>query len=77
MNDETTDLELIVHALNMWANYIETGDLVLSAQDVKNMMSADKIKSLSLEQIKIVVRLRELAKSVGVELPKKITETWE
>jgi hypothetical protein len=54
-----TDKDLRYHALHQWANYIETGIISLSAQDAQNM--GKKFKALSVEQMKLVIRLRELA----------------
>jgi len=34
-----TDQEIIAHALGMWANYIETANIVLSAQDLRNIVA--------------------------------------
>ena len=49
-------------ALSMWANYIETGDVVLSAKDAENM--GKKVNALGVEQMKKVVELRELVDKV-------------
>jgi len=54
---------LCVHSLNMWANYIETGDPVLNQIDAINMRQS--IKPLSREQVKLVIRLRDLADKLG------------
>lgn len=54
-----SDDSLIRNALHMWANYIETGNIALSAKDAQQ---ANKpFKALDLPQMKLVVRLRELA----------------
>jgi len=58
-----TDKELIQFSLDCWANHIETGNINLSAQDAQN---ADlKPKALSLEQMKLVVRIRDLSNDVN------------
>lgn len=49
------------HALNMWANYIETTDVNMSAKDAIGMNKHHYIQPLELEQQKFVIRLRELA----------------
>lgn len=54
-----TDRQLTCHALTMWANYIETGDVVRSAADNANMK--EPVKALTLDQMRMVVRLRDLA----------------
>ena len=46
-------------ALNMWVNYIETGDVNLSAVDAKQM--DESFNALTAEQMEFVVRLRRLA----------------
>lgn len=58
-----SDSELIQHALYMWANYIETGDVVLSATDADTIGQAPK--ALDTHQMKMVIRLRELASKQG------------
>jgi len=60
---ELTDTELIQMALNYWANYLETSDVTLSAIDAAN--SDRKFNALTLEQMKVVVRLRELSMQMG------------
>jgi len=55
------------YALNMWANhiktanYIETGDVTLSARDAISMGEQDLLNALTPEQQKFVVRLRDMA----------------
>lgn len=58
-NQEKLDIS---NALQMWANYIETGDVVLSAKDAENM--GKKVKALCVEQMKKIVELRELVDKV-------------
>lgn len=53
------DSEIKTFALNMWANYIETSDIHLSAVDAKQMKQS--FNSLTTEQMEFVVRLRKLA----------------
>ena len=57
--DETvTDVDLKVTALEMWANHIETGNVVLSAADASSMK--EKSRDLDPEQRQLVQRLRNL-----------------
>jgi hypothetical protein len=48
--------------LQMWANWIETGDVILSATDAENM--GKKVLALKVEQMKTVIELRELADKI-------------
>lgn len=57
--NEMTDPELVSNALHLWANYIETGNVNLSATDAKQ--ARRPFKALTTEQMEIVVRLRKLA----------------
>ena len=74
-------------ALRMWANFIETNDVSLSAEDVKVRNNAygnknkndHSIRVLHAQQINLVARIRELAKdemklssSLGLELEKDL-----
>jgi hypothetical protein len=54
-----SDESLIQNALQMWANYIETGTVMLTAKDAEK--AKKPFKSLDLHQMKLVVRLRDLA----------------
>ena len=54
-----TDQEKISYALNVWANYIETGDVTLCAADAKHF--GVQGKTLNKDQLALVKRLRELA----------------
>ena len=62
-----TDQELISNALDIWANYIETGTTTLSAQDLGSLPESTRKKlgaklcALSPEQHALVTRLRALA----------------
>lgn len=62
-----SDKEIIRYALLMWRNYIQTGDVVLSASDAINSGQQDKCKQLNSDQQKFVVRLEELATKLLVE----------
>ena len=55
---EMSDKELITFALDMWANYIETGFVHLSAESQKGNFPQ---KELNLYQKELVLRLRKLA----------------
>jgi len=52
------DKEHIYRALNMWKNYIETGNIVLSAADAKER--GEKYNALSVDQMKFIVHLEDL-----------------
>ncbi len=66
MND-ADDHELKYRALSMWANWIETGNVVLSAGDVAQIVPSERrqhraeLKVLSPDQVQFVARLRALA----------------
>lgn len=53
------DNELIYYALCYWANYIETGDVARSGKDAEVM--GKEVNALDIDQMKMVIRLRELA----------------
>ena len=53
------DASLTYRALSGYANWIETGDFLLSAEDAARMKRP--YKALAVEQMRIIVRLRELA----------------
>lgn len=55
------DNELKCYALNFWANWIETDDMTMSAENAVKCDRRDKMNVLTLEQVKLVIRLRELA----------------
>ena len=61
-----TDGQLIHHALHMRANLIETGNPLFSAIDAQNQNRSRpahellQIKALDINQMKLVIRLREL-----------------
>ncbi len=59
MIDNWNDWELRLHALNLWANYIETGNVTMSAVDASK--AKKPFNALTLDQQRIVVRLRDLA----------------
>jgi adenylate cyclase class IV len=53
---------LISQSLNMWANFIETGEVHISAKDAENMKKP--FNALTLEQHEIVAKLRKLSYGV-------------
>ena len=55
------DSELQCNALQMWANYIETGAVTTSAKDAKNAGREIDIRALNENQMMLVLRLRGLA----------------
>lgn len=58
----TDPVVLVTHALRMWANYIETGDVNLSAEDCHRM--GVKEKDIDCDQATMVEHLRCLARDV-------------
>lgn len=54
-----TDTSKIAYALGMWRNFIQTGDMSMSAEDAKR--SGERVNALDIEQMKFVIRLDELA----------------
>jgi|5_EtaG_2_1085323.scaffolds.fasta_scaffold113600_4 hypothetical protein len=57
-----TDKELISRALNHWANYIETGNVILSRDRARSMNK--EYNQLTHEQVNFVERLRILQNEV-------------
>lgn len=55
------DMNLISQSISMRANWIETGDPVLSAGDLHNQKRQKELKHLDDYQLRLVLRLRELA----------------
>ena len=49
------------YALTHWANFIETGDVSVSAEHAARMNDHEKIKPLNRDQHALVVRLRDMA----------------
>lgn len=64
------DYQLIYTALIMRANHIETDDPTMSERTAYDLGYLDKIKKLSIDQIKLCIRIRDLAQVV---LHKKLT----
>jgi len=55
------DSEIKYAALNMWANYIETGNINISFNDAINMKNYEILNTLDDFQKEFVIRLRKLA----------------
>jgi hypothetical protein len=55
------DNQIKAHALLMWANYIETGNVAMSAADAINCGRSNEIETLTRYQHEFVQRLRTLA----------------
>lgn len=62
MNLNIDEKQNIYMALNYWANYIETGNIVTSAKDAQN--TGKKHKVLETSQMKKVIFLRDLAEKI-------------
>ena len=58
--------ELITSSLHMRANYIETGNVALSAKDAAESNQHKLIKSLDEDQQDLVDQLRKLARAYEV-----------
>ena len=58
------DYIVVCHALNVWANYIETGDPAMSANDAVRAGRSDEIKPLDSYQLQMVRRMRDLTDRV-------------
>lgn len=56
-----TDEQKIYYALTLWANHIETGDIVMGAEDARKR--GIKTNPLQEDQMRLVLRLRELARA--------------
>ncbi len=62
MENGWTNSEIIQFALGLWTNYIETGNISLSAQDAQDQGS--KFNALSIEQMKLIVRIKTLQEDI-------------
>lgn len=63
-----TDVEKICQALNMWANWIETGSPTTTINDAINIGKPKMIKKLNDEQRKFVSELRQLALKYDIKI---------
>lgn len=61
--EQASDNELKENALNMWANYVETGNPILSATDMQAQRKQPR--TLSEDGMRLVLRLRALARKEG------------
>ena len=59
---DMTDKQLVRRALQMWSNYIQTGDVTISQSDAKNMNR--KVKPLTIEQMEFIVRLDKIKNKI-------------
>ena len=50
---------MLSYTCNLWANYIETGNVMLSAKDAENC--GEDFKALDGAQKKVVLKLRKMA----------------
>jgi hypothetical protein len=55
--------DAIIMSLNYWANYIETGDLTLTAEDAES--AGKPFKALNLEKMRCILFIRDLAAQVA------------
>lgn len=62
--DNMSDKEVIAHALQMWANHIQTGNVCLTPGDLNNMRRSSEIRALDTHQMKFLVRLEDLRERV-------------
>ena len=56
--------QIIYHSLSMWRNYIQTGDVCISADTAVKMGKLDKCRMLSSDQQEFVIQLEEVMKDV-------------
>jgi hypothetical protein len=57
---ESSDNQIKAHALDMWANWIETGDPMLSARDVINR-GGNLENIVTPDKAELISKLRRLA----------------
>ena len=62
--DKRADKELVIEALRMHINWIQTSDPTLTPQDLKGMGKPEKINILGLEQMHLVARLEKLSSDI-------------
>ncbi len=60
--NDMSDNGLAAYAIDMWANMIETGDTAITAREAAERKMP--FNALSLEQMKFVIRLRELSENI-------------
>lgn len=57
---DMSDKHITAHALGMWKNYLQTGDVCLSTQDAINCGTPEKCNRLDSQQQELVNRLDDL-----------------
>lgn len=62
-----TDKEIISHALSMWGNYIETGDVTLNGSDAVQRNKLKSIKFLDRDQLVLLGRIRQLQQEILIQ----------
>lgn len=62
-----TDEQIIIHALNMWKNHIETGNVLLSANDAIEQKKHKLLKPISEDTRILLIKIKLLRdKYIGV-----------
>lgn len=59
-----TDRQMVINALYMWRNHIQTGNALLSTQDAENIGKPELCRMLNSDQQEAVIHLEELADSI-------------
>lgn len=59
-----TEKRDLIHALSMWINYVQTGDVSMSQVDAVNAKMEDKIKPITEEQMERILELKKLQRKV-------------
>ena len=60
-----TDNKLCAEALNAWGNWIETGTIGMSSADAVAGKRQKLLRHLSLDQMKLLIRIRELREKLN------------
>jgi hypothetical protein len=58
---EYSDKYLVFSALNVWANYIETGNPAVSGESLAKAGENAQSKALTPDQMRLILRLRDLS----------------
>ena len=64
---DSTDSDLIRHAVLMWRNHLQTGNVVMSTQDAVASGQESECRMLNSDQMEFVLRLEQLADKFGDE----------
>lgn len=67
INLDTEEIHTLIYALHMWRNHIQTGNVNLSAKDIRKndiKFSPPRIKVLSEDQMEVLGKLRGLIKKL-------------